>query len=211
MKKTPTDIKNEIRNSTLHPYIKETILYRMGEPIDGVVDFDEPTMKEIKNEGLVCDLDACLELYKILTGRDAIVNGQERPDVDTIVLGHFEQNLKDFEYNIVTEDYVTLYVAKKKKTTQTTTQPQTQTITYTDFITKINNSSLNDKGKSFFISKIDDLISNTNINNFFKERTMFYVIEAVKMKFGLVLTQSFFSNTDFKTISSDLLQLHLGL
>jgi len=68
----------------------------------------------IDEDALFCSLDTCFDLYRVLTNTEPFdSDGNEKDDVDTIVLGYFSKILgEDFPFNIMTEDYVTLYEKK---------------------------------------------------------------------------------------------------
>jgi len=95
------DLIKIIQESTLHTLVKGTIIKRIGyEEMKGIID----------DGCVICDLDACLELYKKLSGKSVYDSkGHEREDVEPTIRKHFKDNLNNFPFDISTEDYVVIY------------------------------------------------------------------------------------------------------
>ena len=72
-----------------------------GDSIDDLADTN--------NNELVCDLDACLEYYEYKTGRSWEENGNERQDVEPVVVDAFKKLKGYCKLTIMTEDYEVLF------------------------------------------------------------------------------------------------------
>ena len=88
-------LKTIVNNTNLIDIVKNNLLER----IDCLCDYEE--FKE--DNALIVELDTCLEIYKVLTGQDAIINNQEKDDVELVVKNYFKNTLSKFPFNISTE------------------------------------------------------------------------------------------------------------
>lgn len=98
------EIAKLIYDSELHIEFKYSIINRLK------YDYEEPEyFADDFEEIIFVDLDSCLDYYKIKTGQDYIdKKGNEKDDVEQVIKDGFNC-LKNFPYNIMTEDYNLIY------------------------------------------------------------------------------------------------------
>lgn len=104
-----------IKDSTLHPRLKEGIYDRYLMYFGLYFSDKKIEEEEIEEEQTIyCESDSCRIFYEEIMGRSIYdENDKERADVDPTIQKHFKENLKDFPFDICTEDYFPLYYAKR--------------------------------------------------------------------------------------------------
>ena len=108
------DFIPEIMNLPINKILKEGMAERLTNDAEEYETMEELLHDMGDGQTLICELDVCLEYLSSLGYKTTELTPDEDSELEQILEKHLSDNLKDFPYDIMTEDYCLLYRSKNK-------------------------------------------------------------------------------------------------